>query len=144
MPTGGALVSATTVEVPQDSTTTRRGTGLVGGPVRQGRPTRVRPARRSGRSLAPRARPGSFAPAPALVPSTRGRARSCSVEAPAAEVVADLAPEVHTRLTDRGIAVILVTGAMIVMAALVVVGLTAVRVTGDNAEPLPASYASQP
>jgi hypothetical protein len=59
-------------------------------------------------------------------------------------VVADLAPQVHTRLTDRGIAVILVAGAMIVMAALVVVGLTAVRVTGEDAQPLPASYASLP
>jgi hypothetical protein len=137
-------MSATTAEVPQDSTTTRPGTGTVTARIRHGRPARVRPARRSGRSLAPRARPGSFAPAPALVPSTRRQARACNVEAPVTEVVADLAPQVHTRLTDRGIAVILVAGAMIVMAALVVVGLTAVRVTSDDAQPLPASYASLP
>ncbi|MDN5763075.1 MAG: hypothetical protein L0H41_12260 [Microlunatus sp.] len=36
------------------------------------------------------------------------------------------------RLTDRGLAVVLVTGLMIMMAALTVVGLTAVKVTGEG------------
>jgi len=37
-------------------------------------------------------------------------------------------------LTDRGIAVILLAGALIVLAALLVVTVTAVRVTGDGQE----------
>ena len=40
--------------------------------------------------------------------------------------------QVDWRLTDRGIAVVMVIVAMILMAALVVIGLTAVRVTGPD------------
>ena len=36
------------------------------------------------------------------------------------------------RLTDRGVAVVLVVGLMIMVAALTVVGLTAMSVTGDG------------
>ena len=36
------------------------------------------------------------------------------------------------RLTDRGVAVLLVSGLMIMVAALTVVGLTAVTVTGEG------------
>jgi hypothetical protein len=39
------------------------------------------------------------------------------------------------RLTDRGIAVVLVIGLMIMVAALAVVGLTAARVTGEGYQP---------
>jgi hypothetical protein len=49
----------------------------------------------------------------------------------------------RVRLTERGIAVILTTGVIIVVAALTVVCLTALRVTGESAEPLRASYAAQ-
>jgi len=48
-----------------------------------------------------------------------------------------LAAESHWRLTDRGIGVILVAAAMIVAAALMVVSVTAFRVTGDNYQPHP-------
>jgi hypothetical protein len=50
----------------------------------------------------------------------------------------------HTRLTDRGIAVVLVAGVMIVVAAMTVVGLTALRVTSDDYQPRPSSQMSQP
>jgi hypothetical protein len=41
-------------------------------------------------------------------------------------------PAVHWELTDRGIAVVMVVAAMILTAALVVIGLTAVRVTSPG------------
>ena len=50
----------------------------------------------------------------------------------------------QVRLTDRGIAVILVAGAMIVLAAATVIALTAVRVTGESYQPASFSQAAQP
>ena len=41
-------------------------------------------------------------------------------------------PAVHWELTDRGIAVVMVVAAMILTAALVVIGFTAVRVTSPD------------
>jgi hypothetical protein len=41
------------------------------------------------------------------------------------------------RLTDRGIAVVVVVAAMILTAAIAVIGITAVRVTGPGADPGP-------
>jgi hypothetical protein len=48
------------------------------------------------------------------------------------------------RLTDRGIALVLVTGLLIVTAALAVVGLTAVRVTGERYSDPGHSVLAQP
>jgi hypothetical protein len=48
------------------------------------------------------------------------------------------------RLTDRGIALVLVTGLLIVTAALAVVGLTAVRVTGERYSGVGHSLLAQP
>jgi hypothetical protein len=42
------------------------------------------------------------------------------------------APAVHWKLTDRGIAVVMVVAAMILTAALIVIGSTAVRVTSPD------------
>jgi hypothetical protein len=42
------------------------------------------------------------------------------------------ASAVHWELTDRGIAVVMVVAAMILTAALIVVGVTAVRVTSPD------------
>jgi hypothetical protein len=53
------------------------------------------------------------------------RARPCSIS-PAPNRPVDW------RLTDRGVAVVMVIAAMILTAALVVIGLTAVRVTGPD------------
>ena len=41
-------------------------------------------------------------------------------------------PEPTWQLTDRGVAVLLVAGLMIMVAALTVVGLTAITVTGEG------------
>jgi hypothetical protein len=66
------------------------------------------------------------------------------VEAPVVPVAQPVRARPGVRLTERGVAVILVAGAMIVLAALTVVTLTALRVTGDSAQPLNPSYAAQP
>jgi hypothetical protein len=132
-------MSATTAAAPETFSQTRPAPSPR--PLRPRRPSRSRPAARSGRALAPLARPVAFVPAPTLSPSFGSRARSCTVEAPTA-MPAPVPTRVRTRLTDRGVAVILVAGAMIVVAAVAVVGLTALRVTGDGAEPLTASYAT--
>jgi Tfp pilus assembly protein PilX len=48
------------------------------------------------------------------------------------------------RLTDRGIALVLVTGLLIVTAALAVMGLTAARVTGERYSGVGHSVLAQP
>ena len=135
-------MSATTVEAPEAVAPVRNHREAVQ-PARRSAPARVRPVRRSGRSIGPRARPAGFVPVPRLTPSTGHRARACVVDfaaqAPAPQPVA----RIVTRLTDRGIAVVLVAGAMIVVAAVTVIALTALRVTGDNAQPLSTSHAVQ-
>jgi hypothetical protein len=65
--------------------------------------------------------------------------RSVDHVAPPARMSAKPCPIIHApsrqvdwRLTDRGIAVVMVIAAMILTAALVVIGLTVVRVTGPD------------
>ncbi len=96
-----------------------------------GPPARTRP-RRSGPGVGPAARPRRLRftapPAPA---------QTCRVQAPA---VAAVPPQPQTwRLTDRGLAVVLALAAALVVASVVVVGLTALRVTGEGYR---ASHAS--
>lgn len=98
------------------------------------RPTRrVRPRRSgrgSGRAAAPNLRPAVFWAAPTTARRPIPAARSCTPVAPALEVAVGSAT--GWRLTDRGVAVVLVVGLMIMVAALTVVGLTAMSVTGDG------------
>lgn len=87
-----------------------------------------RPGRRSGRGSGPQARPTR-----PLTAAPAGRARvlapqGCALAAPAQVVPASGA----WQLTERGIAVVLITALLIVTAALTVVGLTALRVTGER------------
>jgi hypothetical protein len=51
---------------------------------------------------------------------------------PQPQIEAPRATEPAWQLTDRGVAVLLVAGLMIMVAALTVVGLTAVTVTGEG------------
>jgi hypothetical protein len=134
-----ARPAATREAVPDLLGTTREGSRTR--PLRR-RQGESRPGDRPGRSRGPRSRPAAFAPAPGPAAPARSGVRGCSVEQPAS--TRRTAARVQTQLTERGIAVILVAGAMIVLAALTVVGLTALRVTGSGAEPLPPSYAAQP
>lgn len=104
--------------------------GTIAQPARPVRSAPGRPGRRSGRSSAPVGRPGSGVPAPELRRSVAVAAASC---------VADVRPHAQcrrvrsiVRLTDRGIAVILVAGVMVAIAALTVVSATASHVTSDH------------
>ena len=87
----------------------------------------TRPGRGSARGRSPQARPGRAVPAPSFQTSPAVPVRGC-----AAERAVVTAGPTRWQLTDRGIAVVLVTVLMIVVAALAVIGLTAFRVTGDS------------
>ena len=91
------------------------------GPVR---PEVRRPVRQPATTRGPVARPARPVPAPSIRSGYRSTARSCQVDG-AVRVVA-------WRLTDRGIAVVLVLAVMIAVAAVAVIGLTAWRVTGAD------------
>ena len=97
-------------------------------------PTRTRP-RRTGPGVGPAARPRQlrFAAPPAA------RAQGCRVVPPVAVAAAAPASAPSWRLTERGVAVVLAVAAALVVASVVVVGLTALRVTGDGYR---ASHAS--
>jgi hypothetical protein len=78
-----------------------------------------------------------------LTPTIGPKVRACVVDVAAPAPAPLPVARAVTRLTDRGIAVVLVAGAMIVVAAVTVIALTALRVTGDNAQPLSSSHAVQ-
>lgn len=117
-PTLEALHGAAAVEQPSAAQRT------VAAPVRGP----GRPGRRTGRGSGPQARPARpLTGAPARRAPVQ-RPQSCSVEAPGRVVPGTGG----WRLTERGIALVLITALLIVTAALTVVGLTALRVTGDR------------
>lgn len=93
-------------------------------------PTRVRPVRQTrpgpGRGIGPQARPQRPLAAPSLRAARPTQARSCVVAAP---------QPTTWRLTDRGIAAIMVVGLMIMVAAATVIGLTAFTVTSEDYRP---------
>lgn len=116
-----------------------RGAGPSSPADRQtGLPDRVRPGRRTGRGPRPQARPDQGLPAPRslLAPGVR----AC---APVAPVRTRIGASTRWRLTERGIAVLLVSLAMIATAALAVVSLTAVRVTSSGYQAGTGQYAAQ-
>lgn len=93
----------------------------------------VRPARRTGRGTGPAARPTRRLEAPAVIKSRGSSSQGCSVTAPPATAPRARRPgSAPWRLTERGVALVLVTGLLIAAAALAVVGLTAIRVTGER------------
>jgi hypothetical protein len=89
------------------------------------RPSPVdRPARGSVTARGPLARPGRLAPLPPS-PLVDRAVRGCRVTA--------VSPtSASWRLTDRGIALVLVLTAILVVAAVTVIGFTAWRVTGPQ------------
>ena len=87
----------------------------------------TRPGRGSARARSPQARPGRALPAPSIQASPQSAVSGCV----AGRTVLGSGPT-SWQLTDRGIAVILVSVLMIVVAAVAVIGLTAFRVTGDS------------
>jgi hypothetical protein len=84
-----------------------------------------RPDPATGRGVRPRSRPPA-----AFNPRVTGgglqEVRACTAEAP---------PPAPLRLTERGMAVIMVAALMLLVSAVVVIGLTVVRVTGPNYVP---------
>jgi hypothetical protein len=84
----------------------------------------VRRLVRPGSSRGPLARPVRALPAPSVRTDPRAEARSCRVETASARA--------EWRLTDRGIAVVLLLLGMIAVAAVAVIGLTAWQVTGAD------------
>ena len=72
----------------------------------------------------PSARPVRTVPAPSIPIGGSAEVRSCRVEATGAPG--------EWRLTDRGIALVLVLAVMITVAAVAVIGLTAWQVTGAD------------
>lgn len=104
----------------------------------------VRPARRSGRGTRPAARPARPLETPVVKVARDVGPRSCTVTAPVVAPV-PVRPTASWRLTDRAIALVVVTGLVLVTAALAVVGLTAVRVTGERYHvPASSSVVSAP
>jgi hypothetical protein len=104
-----------------------------------GLPDRVRPGRRTGRGARPQARPDQVVPAPRSLFAPGVRA--CAPTAPGR---ARLGVRTRWRLTERGIAVVLVSLAMVATAALAVVSLTALRVTSSGYHVGAGTYAGQP
>lgn len=97
-------------------------------PGRQLRPRR--PGRGSGRDAAPTLRPATFWPASDVARRPRTQGRSCVMPQP--QIAAVAVSEPSWQLTDRGVALLLVVGLMIMVAALTVVSLTAITVTGEG------------
>ena len=85
-------------------------------------PPRLRRPVRPGSARGPLARPARLVPAPGIDTAQLVGVRSCRIQPAEARA--------GWRLTDRGIAVVLVLVGMITVAALVVIGLTAWQVTG--------------
>lgn len=97
--------------------------------------TRTRPRRPgwgSGRAARPHARPPRPVAGPELALGAPAQAHGCEVPRP---VAARLVEATSWRLTERGVALIMAVGLAIATAALAVVGLTAMRVTGDGYAP---------
>ena len=128
-------MSALTVE--PDLATSWSGS-LTATPLRPvpGRTRPARPGQGSGRGTGPLSRPGRAVAAPSLRRTPAARRQACSVAVP-------VAPGTW-RLTDRGIALILVVMATIAFAAVLVVGLTAVQVTSPGYQAYGQSQLTQP
>lgn len=113
------------------TTIVERDLGLDRG-TRSSPPRRVahpgRPARGSARSFRPQARPAGVVDPPTFRRARSAGHRSCTVALPPA-------PMATWRLTDRGIAAVLVVAAMIALTGLSVLGLTAWRVTSERFQP---------
>lgn len=91
------------------------------------RAVRARSLRRPGPGTGPQSRPDRRLDSPVLTRAGAASPQACRVRPP------QLAERgTGWRLTDRAIALVLVTGLVLVTSALAVVGLTAVRVTGDH------------
>lgn len=139
----GALVSAMTTAAAADLEAAWSLEGQTRTPTKR----RLRPGRRDrsrGPGVGPRARPARPVDAPTLPARAALAARSCAASADAVGSDSLARTTSRWRLTDRGIVMILVAGFMVVVAAVTVVGLTALRVTGGDAQPLTSTLVLAP
>ena len=125
----GVIMSAATIERPVAA----RSTGGT-------RTRQLRPGRGSGRSTRPASRSVSGVVAPQLrrARSRRTQIAGCSPEFRRAVGSATTVSEsvaAGWRLTSRGIAVVLITGAVLAAAAITVITATAITVTSDSYHP---------
>ena len=104
---------------------------------------RLRPSRGSGRGGRPvtRSLTGSGAPTLQRSAATTAEVRGCQ-SAPVRRTVAT-AESAGWRLTNRGIAVVLITGAVLVAAAIMVITATALTVTSDDYRPSQSALVSR-
>ena len=102
----------------------------------------TRPSRGSARTVRPTARSLTGVAAPQVQPRTlrTATARSCDVVAPERRLTATAAVA-GWRLTNRGIAVIMVAGAVLAAAALTVIAATALTVTSEDYQPTSSAVA---
>ena len=115
-------MSAATVERP----------AVVGRSAGTTRTRQLRPGRGAGRSTRPIARSVSGVPAPSL-DRRSSVSRGCGPDIPQAVATpAVSAASIGWRLTNRGIAVVLITGALLAAAAITVIAATAITVTSDG------------
>lgn len=100
------------------------------------RTRQLRPGRAAGRGTRPVSRSVSGVPAPELGRRRQLRpgSRACSPEfrAASARPRTAAAASMGWRLTNRGIAVVLITGALLAVAAITVITATAITVTSDG------------
>lgn len=101
----------------------------------------LRPGWGAGSRTRPESRPAGSVAAPRLSLGPPLRATGCRVVTPVAPRIGLPVAAATYRLTERGIALVLATGLVIAAAALVVVSLTALRVTSDSY--LPPGQVSQ-
>jgi hypothetical protein len=105
---------------------------------RRERTRESRPSRGSARSVRPVARPATVVAPPQIGrPAVRSisAARACRSEPRATARPVSRAVEAGWQLTNRGIAVVLITGAVLVAAAVTVITATALTVTSEDYRP---------
>ncbi len=109
----------------------------------------ARPGRGSARTPRPTTRSLAGVPAPAVRPGALaeelriGAARSCTVVASTSAATVGPRARAGWRLTDRGIAVVLVAGALLLAAAVTVITATAVTVTSGSYHPAGSAIAQR-
>jgi hypothetical protein len=99
-------------------------------PTRPMRPRRA--GRGAGRTAVPMLRPAELRHAPGAARRPPSQTRACVLPSPPTTRAPVASAATAWRLTDRGVALVLVIGLMIMVAALTVVGLTAVTVTDEG------------
>lgn len=128
-------MSAATIEAISSARGGKDRAARTAAPIRVRRPRR---SRGSGRAAAPVGRSTTGVAAPQLIPvgGQQGASRACRGERVAADTrSAHQVAAAGWQLTNRGIAVVMITGAMLLAAAVTVITATALTVTSADYNP---------